>query len=78
MITLFDWKSSLEFTRRKNPMRQWYNEAKAEIEATYQPHIGYVVSSGQEGEDRTAYQLYDHHLYPGIVARACQAYDQKK
>jgi len=68
----------LEFSKRKNPTRQWYLETKAEIEATYQPRIGYVVSSGQDGEDRTSYQLYDSHLYPGIVARACQAYDKEK
>ncbi len=66
--------SFVEFTRRRNPMRQWYNEARAEIEATYQPRIGYVVSSGQDGEDRTSYQIYDYHMYEGVVARAVAAY----
>lgn len=70
--------TSVEFTKRKNPMRQWYNEAKAEIEATYKPNQGYIVSTGLDGEDRTSYRLYDSHMYPGIVARACLAYEQEK
>ena len=71
---LYRDREPVEFTRRKNPMRQWYNEAKAEIEATFKPHQGYTVGKYADGETITVYQLYDHHLYPGIVARARQAY----
>jgi len=68
-------REPLELSKRKNPTRQWYLESKAEIEATYTPNQGYLVGTGLDGEDRTTYHLYDHHLYPGIVARARQAYD---
>jgi hypothetical protein len=73
---LYKDRDPVEFSKTKNPVRQWYREAKAEIEATYQPHRGYIVSSGENGERETAYQLYDSHVYPGIVARACSAYEQ--
>lgn len=71
-------RDPLEFSKRKNPTRQWYLESKAAIETTYTPHQGYIVGTGADGEDRTAYQLFDSHLYPGIVARACKAYEQRK
>ena len=71
---LYRDRDPLELSKRKNPTRQWYLESKAALVATYQPHQGYIVGTGGDGEDRTAYQLYDHHLYPGIVARARQAY----
>ncbi len=64
----------VEFTRRVKKLRTWYDEAKAEIVATWKPYQGYVVSTGADGEDRTAYTIEDHHLYPGIVARATAAY----
>lgn len=71
-------REPLEFSKRKNPMRLWYNEAKAEIEATYKPHQGYIVGTGADEEDKTAFQLYEHHMYPGVVGRARQAYDKEK
>jgi hypothetical protein len=73
---LYRDREPLEFSKTRNPVRLWYREAKAAIEATYTPHQGYIVGTGVEGEDRTAYHLYDHHLYPGIVARARSAYEQ--
>ena|GEM_PF-1469931 len=75
---LYQDREPVEFSKTRNPVRQWYREAKAAIEATYQPHRGYIVSSGENGEDRTAYQLYDYHMYPGIVARACSAYEYEQ
>ncbi len=75
---LYRDREPVEFSKRKNPVRQWYLDTKAEIEATFVPHIGYIVGTGLDGEDRTSYQLYDHHLYPGIVLRARQAYDQSQ
>lgn len=68
--------TSVEFTRRKKQHRTWYEQAKAEIEATYRPHQGYVVGTDSEGRPYTAYQLNDHHMYEGIVARARQEYTQ--
>ena len=78
VFLLYRDRDPLELSKRKNPTRQWYLESKAAIEATYTPHQGYIVGTGQDGEDRTAYQLYDHHFYLGIVARACSAYEQSK
>ncbi len=75
---LYRDRDPLEFSKTRNPVRQWYREAKAAIEATYTPHQGYIVSSGADGEDRTAYQLYDSHLYPGIVARANADYEAQQ
>jgi hypothetical protein len=60
----------VEFTRRKKQHRTWYEEAKAEIEATYKPHQGYIVGTNGDGRPYTSYQLAEHHMYPGIVARA--------
>ncbi len=77
-LVLYKDREPVEFSKKRNPIRQWYREAKREIEATYLPHRGYIVSSGRHGEKETAYQLYDSHFYPGIVARACQAYEQQK
>jgi hypothetical protein len=77
-FVLYCDRDPLELSKRKNPTRQWYLESKATIEATYQPRQGYIVGTGADGEDRTAYQLYDSHLYPGIVARAVAAYEQRK
>jgi hypothetical protein len=74
---LYRDREPLEFSKTRNPVRLWYREAKVAIEATYTPHQGYIVGTGVEGEDRTAYHLYDHHLYPGIVARARSAYEQR-
>ena len=73
---LYRDREPLEFSKTRNPVRQWYREAKAAIDATYAPHQGYIVGTGADGEDRTAYQLYDHHFYPGIVALARSAYEQ--
>lgn len=73
---LYRDRDPLELSKRKNPTRHWYLASKAAIEATYQPHQGYIVGTGADGEDRTAYQLYDYHLYPGIVALAQQEYTQ--
>ncbi len=78
VFVLYKDREPVEFSKTKSPIRQWYREIKAEIEATYLPHRGYIVSDGQNGEDQTAFQLYDYHLYPGIVARACQAYEQQQ
>ncbi len=64
-----------EFTRRKKQHRTWYEQAKQEIEATYKPHQGYIVGT-DDGHPSTAYQLAEHHMYPGIVARAQQGYNQ--
>src|SRR2546428_2581891 len=66
----------VEFSRRKKQHRTWYEQAKAEIEATYKPHQGYVVGIDEDGHPYTAYQLADHHMYEGIVARARQEYAQ--
>ncbi len=71
---LYRDRDPLELSKRKNPTRQWYLESKATIEATYQPRQGYIVTTGADGQDRTAYQLYDYHVYPGIVARAVAEY----
>jgi hypothetical protein len=76
LFLLYRDRDPVEFSRRKKQHRMWYEEAKAELEATYTPHIGYVVSSGQDGEDRTSYQLYDYHMYPGIISRAVAEYNQ--
>jgi hypothetical protein len=76
-FVLYRDRDPLEVSKRKNPTRQWYLETKAEIEATYTPRQGYIVGTGLDGEDRTAYQLYDHHFYPGIVAAARKAYEQE-
>lgn len=73
---LYRDREPVEFTRRKNPTRQWYNEAKAQIEATKTPNRGYIISTGADGEDRTTYQIEDHHVYPGIVARAAAEYNK--
>ncbi len=64
----------VEFTRRKGKLRQWYNEAKAEIETTYKPNQGYVVGTDEDGHPYTSYQLAEHHMYEGIVARARHEY----
>ncbi len=77
-FVLYKDREPVEFSKTRNPIRQWYREVKAEIEATYLPHRGYIVSDGTDGADKTAFQLYDYHLYPGIVARACQAYAQQR
>ncbi len=77
-FVLYKDREPVEFSKTRNPVRQWYREAKAAIEATYQPYRGYLVRSGEDGEDRTSYHLYDSHMYPGIVARACQAYEQQQ
>ncbi len=66
----------VEFSRRIKKLRTWFDEAKAELEATYQPNQGYIVSPGEHGEDRTAYTLEESHMYPGIVARASHEYTQ--
>jgi hypothetical protein len=76
-FVLYRDRDPLEVSKRKNPTRQWYLESKAAIEATYTPLHGYIVGTGADGEDRTAYQLSDHHFYPGIVARARHTYDQE-
>jgi hypothetical protein len=76
-FVLYHDRDPLEFSKRKNPTRQWYLETKAELVATYKPQQGYIVGTGLDGGDRTAYQLYDHHFYPGIVARARSAYEQE-
>jgi len=76
-FVLYRDRDPLEFSKRKNPTRQWYLASKAELVATYTPHEGYIVGTGAEGEDQTAYQLSDSHLYPGIVARARSAYEQE-
>lgn len=75
---LYRNRDPVEFTRRKKQMRDWYDEAKAEIEATYKPHQGYIVGKDPDGELLTVYQLYDHHMYLGIVARACEAYGKEE
>src|SRR5713101_898380 len=59
-----------EYTRRKKQLRTWYEETKAEIEATYKPHQGYIVGTDADGRPHTTYQLGEHHMYEGIVARA--------
>jgi len=64
----------VEFTNRRGEMRTWYNEVKAAIVATYQERSGYVVGTGQDGEDRTVYTLEDRHLYPGIIRKANEQY----
>jgi len=76
VFLLYRDREPVEFTRRKKQHRTWYDEAKAEIEATYRPNQGYIVGSGLDEYDRTVYQLYDHHMYPGIVARASHEYTQ--
>ncbi len=68
--------TSVEFTRRKKQLRTWYEEAKADIEATHRPNQGYIVGTDGDGHPYTSYQLYDHHMYPGIVKRAVAAYNQ--
>jgi len=64
----------VEFTRRKKQLREWYDQAKAEIEATYKPNQGYIVGTYEDGNPHTTYQLGDHHMYEGIVARAVAEY----
>lgn len=71
---LYRDREPLEFSKRKNPVRQWYLDEKAAIEATWQQGVGYIIGRGLDDEDRTAYQLFDSHLYPGIVRRATNAY----
>ncbi len=66
----------IEFSRRKKQHRTWYEQVKAEIEATYRPHQGYVVGTDEDGHPYTSYQLADHHMYEGIVARASHEYTQ--
>ena len=76
VFLLYRDRLPLELNKRKNPTRQWYLESKAELEATYKPNQGYIVGTGAGGENSTVYQLYDHHMYPGIVARARHEYTQ--
>lgn len=75
---LYRDREPLEISKRRNPTRQWYQESKAELEATYTERRGYIVGTDVDGEPHTAYHLYDSHMYPGIVARAKKEYDQKQ
>ena len=74
VFLLYRDREPVEFTRRKKQHRTWYEEAKAELEATYRPNQGYIVGTNSDGRPWTVYQLSDHHFYPGIVARARQEY----